>query len=1309
MNIAVLVLLAAAAPARAGVRLVSADAVSTVIEYRSGEPSFSPVDGGYEIVSMDQARVYGQPGEPGLLECPVHVAVPQGSRVRVDVLAAESRDYPDITVAPVPSLAPDQSGLGTESFLADAGKYAAAGFLPSELAGLGTVEPLRQLTVARVSLRPMQYAPAAGTVRAFSLLRVRVSWSGGRPGAAALGDRGFQTVLEQSVINYAEARTWGKREEPAAARDGDPFDAAPLWFKLAVARDAIYRLTYTDLKLNGINPDAIDPATIKLFTGGSRAFPKDETVSYADSMYQVALRVEGGDDGAFGPDDYLLFYGQGMNGWDRNARLPLRQYNNPYDSVNCYWLCWGGAPGLRMAVRDGEPSDSGAPVPAAFTDTIHLEEDHINPFNSGEPWFWQNLTRSNYEQTRRYRVPFIIPAVAGGQGQARVSLLPAALVNNHHLRWGFNGDTGNDLDWYGSPASGDTVAAAAVTGLVSGNNMLELELVKQGADSSDAVLLDWAEVAYRRPYQAHNRQLRFRADGSYVGTVRFHVTGLASDRAVVLDISDPDRPQWIATTRRYPAYTEFQDQPSGRRYVAAAPEAWLTPQSVQPYQPQRLRQAMLGSTYLIVAADAFWPQAQALLAYHAGQADRQPARAVKLSAVYNEFGFGLKDPSAVRNFLKHVYLRSAPARTSPTWCCLLGDGSYDYRRIDRSVPDQDLVPSHQDDILHNDGIGAGTYLFSADDDWFGRIESLTHPQFAIGRIPAKDAAEAWTAVNKALGYNRRQGLGPWRNRVLLMADDAFERTEYHATDLAHTSQAESIARSYLPASYDVAKVYGEMYPLSSQLTKPAATGDLLRHWNQGAGIVHFIGHGAWWVWGHESYFRYTDVPSLANGDRLPLVMMCSCGTSRFDDPRNESIGSSLVVKQGGGAVATIGAMRETYGGDNFTLSTQFYHALFTSPTRDIGLAFYHAKLTAGGGLNRTFVLLGDPGLSYLGPAGQVQLAADADTLFSRGRYTAAGTVSGAGPGIAQVQVTLNDVPQRDSTNPYPGVYCKFIRPGRALFQGLAPAAGDSFRASFNVPDLLHADPVSGARISAYAWGGAADAAGAAAGPLWIGSDPDTAQVHGDTTDHSGPAIAVTANGLALEQGDTIDARVALTIRAVDRSGINIAPGATEGEVRLRIDRGDPSDLSQRFVYESGSDSSGAAAVDTLISSGTHTVRIEAYDCRLNKTTWERTVTVAATALRVESLFNYPNPFRDRTWFTFQIRQAADVTIKVFTVAGRLIRTIEAPGLAPGYNQVRWDGLDGDGDALANGVYLYKVVMKSGAGETSAFGKLTVLR
>jgi flagellar hook assembly protein FlgD len=53
-----------------------------------------------------------------------------------------------------------------------------------------------------------------------------------------------------------------------------------------------------------------------------------------------------------------------------------------------------------------------------------------------------------------------------------------------------------------------------------------------------------------------------------------------------------------------------------------------------------------------------------------------------------------------------------------------------------------------------------------------------------------------------------------------------------------------------------------------------------------------------------------------------------------------------------------------------------------------------------------------------------------------------------------------------------------------------------------------------------------------------------------------------------------------------------------------------------------------------------------------------------------------------------------MTIKVYTVAGRLVREIKvtAAELRFGFNSILWDGRDQDGGELANGVYFYKIVM-----------------
>ena len=94
------------------------------------------------------------------------------------------------------------------------------------------------------------------------------------------------------------------------------------------------------------------------------------------------------------------------------------------------------------------------------------------------------------------------------------------------------------------------------------------------------------------------------------------------------------------------------------------------------------------------------------------------------------------------------------------------------------------------------------------------------------------------------------------------------------------------------------------------------------------------------------------------------------------------------------------------------------------------------------------------------------------------------------------------------------------------------------------------------------------------------------------------------------------------------------------------------------------------------------------------------------------VINYPNPFHSTTRIIYTLNQSgADVSIDIYTVGGRLIRTID---YAPGdlnYNEVEWDGVDADGDLVANGLYLYVVEARGedGTTATSNVGRMVVAR
>ncbi|MBX7043040.1 MAG: hypothetical protein K1X85_09065 [Ignavibacteria bacterium] len=93
------------------------------------------------------------------------------------------------------------------------------------------------------------------------------------------------------------------------------------------------------------------------------------------------------------------------------------------------------------------------------------------------------------------------------------------------------------------------------------------------------------------------------------------------------------------------------------------------------------------------------------------------------------------------------------------------------------------------------------------------------------------------------------------------------------------------------------------------------------------------------------------------------------------------------------------------------------------------------------------------------------------------------------------------------------------------------------------------------------------------------------------------------------------------------------------------------------------------------------------------------------------LQNYPNPMRERTSFMFSIGSEFDnlqAEIRIYTTSGRTIRKIPFT-VQPGMNVIEWDGRDDDGDNVANGTYLYRLVSRESENRFAETRKLVVLR
>jgi len=80
----------------------------------------------------------------------------------------------------------------------------------------------------------------------------------------------------------------------------------------------------------------------------------------------------------------------------------------------------------------------------------------------------------------------------------------------------------------------------------------------------------------------------------------------------------------------------------------------------------------------------------------------------------------------------------------------------------------------------------------------------------------------------------------------------------------------------------------------------------------------------------------------------------------------------------------------------------------------------------------------------------------------------------------------------------------------------------------------------------------------------------------------------------------------------------------------------------------------------------------------------------APRARVTLSANVPNPFSGGTRIAFALPAPAEVDLRIFDAAGRLVRTLATGPLAAGRHEVEWDGADARGRAAPSGRYLLRL-------------------
>lgn len=153
---------------------------------------------------------------------------------------------------------------------------------------------------------------------------------------------------------------------------------------------------------------------------------------------------------------------------------------------------------------------------------------------------------------------------------------------------------------------------------------------------------------------------------------------------------------------------------------------------------------------------------------------------------------------------------------------------------------------------------------------------------------------------------------------------------------------------------------------------------------------------------------------------------------------------------------------------------------------------------------------------------------------------------------------------------------------------------------------------------------------------------------------------------------------------------------------------DVTDYTQTFDPATPADA--AITYAPSLPNGEYQFHITAADTSENTAEFVTTFTLNEE-VALSEVFNVPNPTVDgKTFFTYYLAQAPDaVTIKIYSVSGRLLRTLLDASANRGTNETRWDGRDETGMRCANGVYLYRVIAQTENGKVEQIGKLAILR
>ncbi|MDB4198777.1 type IX secretion system sortase PorU [Polaribacter sp.] len=1100
--------------------------------------------------------------------------------------------------------------------------------------------------------------------------------------------------------------------------------AAGDWYKFSIDTTGVFKIDKSLLQRIGINTNGLNPKNIQIFGNGGALLPVLNSDFRIQDLKENAIFIEGEADGSFDANDFILFYAKGPHDWVLNTvKKTANHRQNIYSDKAYYFITVGSSNGKRITKKATNTTQASTII-TSFDDFTFYEKDEINLIAAGTQWFFYD--DFNIENTQTFTIPFS-NALKNTAVSVKIRAVSAS-ISSSLMEVKVNGLAYPALNFSPINSSNKANASEKISLVENSSDFIKIEInYNNNGNPSANAYLDFIEIVGKKELKADATQFSFRSfeQSNAIGVVEYQIKN-ATNIFQVWDVSNFLLPSAISNEATDSNFIFRDNGGQPKEYVVLNESDFYIPETIENAKivNQNLH-ALRDLNYVIITSSELASEAKRLAEYHEVNSGLT-TKVVLLDEIYNEFSSGSKDITGIRDFIQHIYDPDSPVEKKLKYVCFFGDASYDYK--DRLSGNNNIVPVK---LSENSFNLASSWVT---DDFFvmlganeGKMNGADTIEVVSSRIPVTGAAQARTVVDKILSYYSKNATGDWRNTITLLADDIDadydipiqKGVEVIADAIKKNKPVFNVNKIYLDSYVQQNASGGERYPeVNDAITNAIEKGTL---------VLDYFGHGGEDGFASEKILEKPQIQGFYNPNTLPLLITVTCDFSRFDNPSRITAGELTFWNKTGGAASMITTTREVFisVGQRFNESLIKVLLEFNNEDVTISEALMNTKNSFTNTQKFFIYSFGDPAMKLAVPEPNIQITKmngkemtqPQDTLKALSKVSFEGVVlDNIGNRLSDFNGTLSttvfdkSLDRKTLGNNSFGEIMDFDTQDSKIFKGKSSVVNGSFSFDFIVPkDIkiafgeeidMNGDPVfKKGKISLYANDTVSykEKAGYNIDITVGGIDENAPE------DTAGPELKLFMNDESFIDGGTTNASPNLIAVLSDISGINTSITAIDHDIIGVLDGDALNPLVLNDFYETELDDFTKGKVTYRLRDlevGPHTLKIKAWDTYNNSSeTTLNFVVISDAVLNLENVLNYPNPFVNYTEFWFnhnKPNEALEVQVQIFTVSGKLVKTIHQNIQTTGSlsRDISWNGLDDFGNKIGKGVYVYRLRVKA---------------